>query len=469
MFFGKKKDKTASPETSKNVLGSVSIGSTAASDPIQQATEIFSSIHKIFLDAIQDEKLHNEKMASYKEEDKSEDDRKQEALIKAITARRKAKPKKEKVEPETKKPVTKEEPKVTEPSVTPAKVETPKATTPTPPTKTTTPAPKVETPKVTKEAAPVTPAKTTPKEVTPKPKEVPKEVAPTPTTTPTPKETAPPSVKPVEAKPNAPVSEKVANVARNIKPGAPLSSVTKLADSGVDTSGINSNLTERVAAAASDFESKTGKKLILTSGYRSNEKQKQLWDAELAKNGGNVAAAKGRVAEPMAPLGGGKGSQHMFGNAVDIAPTSGPKGTGSPKGFLNELAGTRTNPTGWLESFGLSRPVPGEDWHIQLLGTLPTPDNKLVPNKTGSAVEVASGQTKTSGSEIDNISKENAKLKESTKEIKKKTTNNNTEINETTTVNVGSNSSDKNAYLKKTQGKDVNPSGASPYLIKAQS
>jgi len=451
MFFGKKKDKTASPETSKNVLGSVSIGSTAASDPIQQATEIFSSIHKIFLDAIQDEKLHNEKMASYKEEDKSEDDRKQEALIKAITARRKAKPKKEKVEPETKKPVTKEEPKVTEPSVTPAKVETPKATTPTPPAKTTTPAPKAETPKVTKETAP---APVTP---TNKP------------TTPTPKETAPPSVKPVEAKPNAPISEKVANVARNIKPGAPLSSVTKLADSGVDTSGINSNLTERVAAAASDFESKTGKKLILTSGYRSNEKQKQLWDAELAKNGGNVAAAKGRVAEPMAPLGGGKGSQHMFGNAVDIAPTSGPKGTGSPKGFLNELAGTRTNPTGWLESFGLSRPVPGEDWHIQLLGTLPTPDNKLVPNKTGSAVEVASGQTKTSGSEIDNISKENAKLKESTKEIKKKTTNNNTEINETTTVNVGSNSSDKNAYLKKTQGKDVNPSGASPYLIKAQS
>jgi LAS superfamily LD-carboxypeptidase LdcB len=444
MFFGKKKDKTASPETSKNVLGSVSIGSTAVSDPIQQATEIFSSIHKIFLDAIQDEKLHNEKMASYKEEDKSEDDRKQEALIKAITARRKAKPKKEKVEPETKKPVTKEEPKVTTPSVTPAKVETPKVTTPTTPAKTTTPAPKVETPKVTKEAAP---APVTP---TAKP------------TTPTPKETTPPSVKPVEAKPNAPVSEKVANVAKNIKPGAPLSSVTKLADSGVDISPdkINPELQNRVAAMATSFKEKTGKSLMITSGYRSNEKQKQLWDAKMAQTG-DAAATRKLVAEPMPPLGSGAGSPHMRGMAIDIN-SKGAEG-------LNVLAGPRTASTGWLESFGLVRPVANEDWHIQMSGTAPVGDGKLVPNKTGSAVEVASGQTKTSGSEIDNISKENAKLKESTKEIKKRTTNNNTEINETTTTNVGSNSSDKNPYLKKIQGKNENTSGASPYLIKAQS
>ena len=62
MFFGKKKDKSASPETSKSILGSTSIGSSATGSPIQQATQIFSSIHKIFLDAIEDEKLHNEKI-----------------------------------------------------------------------------------------------------------------------------------------------------------------------------------------------------------------------------------------------------------------------------------------------------------------------------------------------------------------------------------------------------------------------
>jgi LAS superfamily LD-carboxypeptidase LdcB len=454
MFFGKKKDKTASPETSKNILGSTSIGSSATGSPIQQATQIFSSIHKIFLDAIEDEKLHNERMANHKEEDKSEDDRKHEALIKAITARRKAKPKKEKAKPKTKKNVTKEE----KPKVETPKVETPKVTAPTTPAKTTTPAPKVETRKVIKEVVPATPAKTT----TPAPKvETSKVEAPKPTT-PAPKETTPPSVKPVESKPNAPISEKVSGVAKAIKPGASLLSVTKLADSGVDISSdkINPELQNRIASMATDFKEKTGKSLMITSGYRSNEKQKQLWDAKMAQTG-DPAATKKLVAEPMPPLGSGAGSPHMRGMAIDIN-SKGAEG-------LNTLAGPRTASTGWLESFGLVRPVANEDWHIQMSGTTPVGDGKLVPNKTGSAVEVSSGQTKISGSEIDNISKENAKLKESTKEIKKKTTNNNTEINETTTDYVGSGSSDKNAYLKKTQGVDKNTSGASPYLIKAQS
>jgi hypothetical protein len=453
MFFGQKKDKTASPETAKNVLGSANIGFSVL-NPMQQGTEIFSSIHKILLDAIEDEKLYNQKKKNYKEEDNSEDNKKNEALVKAITARRKAKPKKEKVKTKTEKAVTKEEPKV----------ETPKVTTPTPPAKTTTPAPKVETPKVTKEVVPVTPAKTTPKEI-------PKEVTPAPVTPvakPTPKETTPPSVKPVEAKPNAPISEKVSTAAKSIKPGAPLSSVT-IIKPGVDVTGLKPNLAEKIAAAAADFESKTGKKLIINSGSRTNEEQKKLYDAEVAKQGGDVALARKKVAEPMPPLGKGKGSQHLFGNAVDIKPTEGSYGAGSPKGFLNELAGTRTASTGWLESFGLGRPVNDEDWHIQLAGTSGVPDAKLETNKAGDAVDVSSGRTITSGNNIDNISKENAKLKESTKEIKKKTTNNNTEINETTNTNSASGSSDKNPYIQKSQGKDKNLADASPYLVKAQS
>ena len=463
MFFGQKKDKTASPETAKNVLGSANIGSSVL-NPMQQGTEIFSSIHKILLDAIEDEKLYNQKKKNYKEEDNSEDNKKNEALVKAITARRKAKPKKEKVKTKTEKTVTKEEPKV----------ETPKVTTPTPPAKTTTPspkvetpkvttptlpAPKVETPKVTKEVTPSVPTKTTPKEI-------PKEITPAPVA-PVAKPT-PPSVKPVEAKPNAPISEKVSTATKAIKTAGLLSSVT-IIQPGVDVTGLKPNLTEKIAAAAADFESKTGKKLITTSGSRTNEKQKQLWDAEVAKQGGDEALARKKVAEPMPPLGKGKGSQHLFGNAIDIKPTEGKDGAGSPKGFLNELAGTRTASTGWLESFGLGRPVTGEDWHIQLAGTSGVPDAKLETNKAGAAVDVSSGRTTTSGNDIDNISKENAKLKESTKEIKKKTTNNNTEINETTNTNASSGSSDKNPYIQKSQGKDKNLADASPYLVKAQS
>jgi LAS superfamily LD-carboxypeptidase LdcB len=456
MFFGQKKDKTASPETAKNVLGGTSIGISAASNSTQQATEIFSSIHKILLDAIEEEKLYDEKMQSYKEEDNSEDNKRHEVLVKAITARRKAKPKKEKVKPEPKEE-PEEEPKAGKPS----KRKTKKTTTPA---KTTTKeVPKEVTP------APVTPVKTTPKVETPKvetPK-VTKEVTPTPTTPapktapPTPKETTPPSVKPAEAKPSAPISEKVSTATKAIKPGAPLSSVTKLADPGVDISSekINPELQNRIVAMATDFKEKTGKTLMITSGFRTNEKQKELWDAKMAQTG-DPAATRKLVAEPMPPLGSGAGSPHMKGMAIDIN-SKGAEG-------LNTLAGSRTASTGWLESFGLVRPVANEDWHIQMSGTTPVGDGKLVPNKTGSAVDVSSGKTITSGNDIDKLSKENASLKQPPK-IVATTTNNNTEVNRTDTTNsADSVSSDKNPYLKKSQGKDKNPSGDSPYLTKAR-
>jgi LAS superfamily LD-carboxypeptidase LdcB len=471
MFFGQKKDKTASPETAKNVLGGTSIGISAASNSTQQATEIFSSIHKILLDAIEEEKLYDEKMQGYKEEDNSEDNKKHEILVKAITARRKAKPKKEKVKPEPKEE-PEEEPKSgkrnkrkTKKTTTPAK--TTKEDTPAPvtPVKTTpkVEAPKVEAPKV--EAPKVeAPKVETPKVEAPKvTKEVPStSITPAPkTTTPTAKETTPPSVKPAEAKPSAPISEKVSTATKAIKTAGSLSSVTKLADPGVDISSerINPELQNRVAAMATDFKEKTGKTLMITSGFRSNEKQKQLWDAKMAQTG-DPAATRKLVAEPMPPLGSGAGSPHMKGMAIDINS----KGTEG----LNTLAGPRTASTGWLESFGLVRPVANEDWHIQMSGTTPVGDGKLVPNKSGAATDVSSGKTITSGNDIDKLSKENASLKQPPK-IVGKTTNNNTEINQTDTTNsIDSVSSDKNPYLKKSQGKDKNPSGDSPYLTKAR-
>lgn len=172
---------------------------------------------------------------------------------------------------------------------------------------------------------------------------------------------------------------------------ASLSGVVKV-DSGVDLSGFNSEFEKRVASMAADFKSKTGKTLLVTSGYRSNEKQKTLFDAMLAKLGGNKTATKKKVAEPMPPLGQGKGSFHLKGLAIDINS----KGADG----LNALAGPRDKPTGWLESFGLTRPVVGEDWHVQGTGLPPTPDNPanpggptLVAGKDGKPTNLATGKS----------------------------------------------------------------------------
>jgi len=161
---------------------------------------------------------------------------------------------------------------------------------------------------------------------------------------------------------------------------------------GVDLSAFNSEFEKRVSTMAADFKAKMGKPLLITSGYRSNEKQKKLWDEALAKNGGDAAKTRKLVAEPMPPLGQGKGSFHLTGYAIDIN-SKGDTG-------INSLAGSRDKPTGWLEKFGLTRPVAGEDWHVQATGLAPTPDNPnnpgkpiAVASKDGKATDVATGKS----------------------------------------------------------------------------
>ena len=61
----------------------------------------------------------------------------------------------------------------------------------------------------------------------------------------------------------------------------------------VDVAKVNPTLKERVAAMAADFFKKTGNKLIITSGYRSPERN--------------------------AKVGGAKNSAHLRGNAVDVS------------------------------------------------------------------------------------------------------------------------------------------------------
>jgi len=160
-----------------------------------------------------------------------------------------------------------------------------------------------------------------------------------------------------------------------------LDNITKKADPGVDTSKFNGEFQRRIELMATAFKQETGKMLMITSGYRSNEKQKELYDADLAKNNGRPS---GKVAQPMAPLGQGAGSVHMKGFGVDIN-SKGPDG-------LNVLAGTRDKPTGWLEKFGLIRNVKGEDWHVTIAGAASTPDDAEVPDSKGNAVNVATGK-----------------------------------------------------------------------------
>jgi hypothetical protein len=153
--------------------------------------------------------------------------------------------------------------------------------------------------------------------------------------------------------------------------------------SGVDLSGLHPEFEKRLTAMATAFKEQTGKKILVTSGSRSNEKQAELFNAKLNELGGDRAATRKKVAEPMPPLGKGRGSFHLKGLAIDVNS----KGAGG----INSLAGDRESPTGWLEAFGLTRPVAKENWHIQPMGTLPTADN---PENPGSPVLVAGKDSK---------------------------------------------------------------------------
>jgi hypothetical protein len=184
-------------------------------------------------------------------------------------------------------------------------------------------------------------------------------------------------------------------VAKTEVPKGNLDSLTKKADSGVDTSNFNPAFQSRVETMAAAFKQETGKMLLVTSGYRSNEKQKQLYDADLAKNNGKPS---GKVAQPMAPLGAGTGSVHIKGLGIDI---NSPKPDG-----LNALAGTRDNPTGWLEKYGLIRNVKGEDWHVTIAGAPSTPDDETVTSKSGVTVDPATGQQKGEGLNVGKSSTE---------------------------------------------------------------
>jgi LAS superfamily LD-carboxypeptidase LdcB len=235
-----------------------------------------------------------------------------------------------------------------------------------------------------------------------------KPVAPPPAKPPAPATPAPAPAKPEvaaptappPAKPPAPATPAPAPAKPEVAAVPALDSVTKK-DKGVNTTDLKSSFTDRVARMAADFYEKTGKKLLITSGFRSPEKQKELWERELSRQGGNVDEARKKVAPPP-PI--GAGSKHSSGVAIDINS----KGDAG----LNVLAGDRTKPTGWLEGFGLTRPVKDENWHVQMAGDVAVADNPAEPGKPtlipGSTKILGDGPTKDVTAQYDAQTKKKA-------------------------------------------------------------
>jgi hypothetical protein len=195
-----------------------------------------------------------------------------------------------------------------------------------------------------------------------------------------------------------------------------------------------------MTAMTAAFKEQTGKKIFVTSGYRSNEEQKELYDRWV--QGGKKDKI---VSKPKAPLKGidglsGAGSPHSSGVAIDVNS----KGVGG----INVLAGPADKSTGWLEKFGLTRPVyppdftingkpidksKQEDWHIVAIGSKPgSPDGGIIPNSSGLAIDPSTGkqsgkQLAAASTEVATNQREQEKRQTPTV-INAGTTNNNTHV-----------------------------------------
>ncbi|MGV8856755.1 MAG: M15 family metallopeptidase [Devosia sp.] len=97
--------------------------------------------------------------------------------------------------------------------------------------------------------------------------------------------------------------------------------------------------------------------LGLLSGNRTNEEQAKLFDAEVARQGGDVAAARHNVAPP-------GHSNHNHGTAVDIS-YNGQSLSRAPKEVVD-----------WVHAnagkYGLNFPMSWEPWHVEPNGTRST-------------------------------------------------------------------------------------------------
>lgn len=199
-------------------------------------------------------------------------------------------------------------------------------------------------------------------------------------------------------------AKQVASAVSNLfsGPSPKLDQVTTKQNAGVDTSGLQGGMQERLARMAKAFQEVTGKKLMLTSAFRSDDKQMKLWTAKYNEiKAANPNADEAQltkmtrkwVALPMAL--GGKGSAHNRGTAVDIN-SKGAAGIEAINGMT--FNGQKVTTDSFLATFGLKRPLGHEPWHLQPLEGAPTPDNPdpnakpLVADAKGNMVNLETGK-----------------------------------------------------------------------------
>lgn len=122
----------------------------------------------------------------------------------------------------------------------------------------------------------------------------------------------------------------------------------------VDMNGVKPPVVKRLKAMGAEYKQKTGKKLVITSAFRSYEKQAQLY-ARWKAGKGNLAAPPGR-------------SLHEKGLAIDINPSQ-----------VDQLIGM-----GMLSKYGFHRPMDRRDekQHIEPIEgarLASIPDNPYTP------------------------------------------------------------------------------------------
>jgi len=174
----------------------------------------------------------------------------------------------------------------------------------------------------------------------------------------------------------APPSEPPGAVSDKKPTTSDLSSVVKVADSGVDLGGLDKGVKIRLASLGSEFQQKTGKKIQINSGYRDPAKQAELY----AKYGSPRAAKPGK-------------SWHEKGLAFD----------------MNSSDANQAISLGLFDKFGFKRPVmPAEPWHIEAIetrGGAAFADNPVQPgapaavaDKSGKPSVAATGKDMSSSS-----------------------------------------------------------------------
>lgn len=123
--------------------------------------------------------------------------------------------------------------------------------------------------------------------------------------------------------------------------------------------GMTPVMQDRMAAMFAAAPENVQAGLGILSGTRTRERQKELWDAELAKRGGNVAEARKWVAPPEGEHG-SKGSQHNHGQAADLG-WNGARFRNAPPDVVKWVHDNAAK-------FGLAFPLGNEPWHIEAAG-----------------------------------------------------------------------------------------------------